>query len=143
MNYLCSMLCNVSYNDPKLEKTIAERVGKPFGLKERLKMSGIGSPKMIITQASPEIHNLLTLDHNQNSCNIELRPLGIIIRFRSLLETYALVIPYYKLSFFKGKSTHYSLFVDAHKIEVESNKNVRNFFLKMMEQKATQAQGPK
>jgi hypothetical protein len=106
-------------------------------------MSGIGSPKMIITQASPEIHNLLTLDHNQNICNIELRPLGIIIRFRSLLETYALVIPYYKLSFFKGKSTHYSLFVDAHKIEVESNKNVRNFFLKMMEQKATQVQGPK
>ena len=119
------MLCNVSYNDPKLEKTIVELVGKPFGLKERLTMSGIGSPKMIISQASVEIQNLLELDHNQNSCNVELRPMGIIVRFRSLLETYALVIPFYKLNIFKGKATHYSLFGDAHKIEVESNEKVR------------------
>lgn len=142
MNYLCLMLCNVSYNDPKLEKTIVELVGKPFGLKERLTMSGIGSPKMIISQASPEIQNLLELDHNQNSCNVELRPMGIIVRFRSLLETYALVIPFYKLNIFKGKATHYSLFGDAHKIEVESNEKVRKFFSKMTQLKAAQAQGP-
>lgn len=142
MNYLCLMLCNVSYNDPKLEKTIAELVGKPFGLKERLTMSGIGSPKMIISQASVEIQNLLELDHNQNSCNVELRPMGVIVRFRSLLETYALVIPFYKLNIFKGKATHYSLFGDAHKIEVESNDKVRKFFSKMTQLKATQAQGP-
>jgi hypothetical protein len=142
MNYLCLMLCNVSYNDPKLEKTIVELVGKPFGLKERLTMSGIGSPKMIISQASVEIQNLLELDHNQNSCNVELRPMGIIVRFRSLLETYALVIPFYKLNIFKGKATHYSLFGDAHKIEVESNEKVRKFFSKMTQLKAAQAQGP-
>lgn len=142
MNYLCLMLCNVSYNDPKLEKTIVELVGKPFGLKERLTMSGIGSPKMIIRQASVEIQNLLELDHNQNSCNVELRPMGIIVRFRSLLETYALVIPFYKLNIFKGKATHYSLFGDAHKIEVESNEKVRKFFSKMTQLKAAQAQGP-
>ncbi|MGB0260925.1 MAG: hypothetical protein ACPF99_05900 [Flavobacteriaceae bacterium] len=136
------MLCNVSYNDPKLEKTIVELVGKPFGLKERLTMSGIGSPKMIISQASVEIQNLLELDHNQNSCNVELRPMGIIVRFRSLLETYALVIPFYKLNIFKGKATHYSLFGDAHKIEVESNEKVRKFFSKMTQLKAAQAQGP-
>lgn len=142
MNYLCLMLCNVSYNDPKLEKTIVELVGKPFGLKERLTMSGIGSPKMIISQASVEIQNLLELDHNQNSCNVELRPMGIIVRFRSLLETYALVIPFYKLNIFKGKATHYSLFGDAHKIEVESNEKVRKFFSKMTQLIAAQAQGP-
>lgn len=142
MDYLCNMLCNVSYNDPQLEKTIADLVGKPFGLRERLTMSGIGSPKMTISQASVEIHNLLTLDHNLNSCNIELRPQGIIVRFRSLLETYALVIPYYKLNIFKGKATHYSLFGDAHKIEIEANEKVRKFFSKMTLLKATQAQGP-
>lgn len=136
------MLCNVSYNDPKLEKTIADLVGKPFGLKERLKMSGVGSPKLVITQASVEIQNLLTLDHNQNTCNIELRPMGVIVRFRSLLETYALVIPYYKLSVFKGKATQYSLFGDTHKIEVEANEKVRNFFSKMTQLKATQTKGP-
>lgn len=136
------MLCNVSYNDPQQENTIADLVGKPFGLSQRLKMSGIGSPKVIISHASVEIQNLLTLDHNQNTCNIELRPMGIIVRFRSLLETYALVIPYYKLNVFKGKATHYSLFGDAHKIEIQANEKVRKFLSKMNRLKAEQAQGP-
>ena len=93
------MLLNVSYNDPKIKKQINSEVGAPFSLRERWKLGGIGSSKLKITHASIDIHNLLVLDNNNNSCNIELRPKGIIVRFRSLLETYGLIIPYFKFSF--------------------------------------------
>jgi hypothetical protein len=95
------MLVNVSYNNKAITKKVDEAVGKPFPLKVRWKMSGIGSPKLFITETSIEIRNLLILDNNTDSCNIEMRPKGIIVRFRSLLETFALVIPYYKLTITK------------------------------------------
>ena len=103
------MLLNVSYNDPKQEQTITDLVGKPFSLRDRIKFSGVGSPKLKIVSSSPKIANLLLLDNNLDVCNIEIRPKGIIVRFRSLLETYAMVIPFYKLSVFKGKSASYSV----------------------------------
>ena len=87
------MLLNVSYNDKKITEKIDNEVGKPFTLKERFAMGGIGSPKLHITETSLEIQNLLILDNNLNTCNIEMRPKGIIVRFRSLLETYGLIIP--------------------------------------------------
>ena len=57
-------------------------------------MGGNGSDKLIITDASNDIVELLKLDNNINQCNIEIRSNGIIIRFRALLETYGLIIPH-------------------------------------------------
>ena len=103
------MLLNVSYNESEVKKKIEATVGKPFPLKERWSMSGVGSPKLLISSTSTDIYNLLILDNNLNTCNIELRPNGIILRFRSLLETYALIVPYYKLNLYKGKAEEYSI----------------------------------
>ena len=99
-------------------------------------MGGIGSPKLIINQTSVEIHSLLALDHNRNSCNIELRPKGIILRFRSLLETYALVIPYYKLQLYKGKASEYSIYMDHYFVKIMADSPTNKFFRKVMAQKA-------
>ena len=79
------MLLNVSYSDKNITKKIDEAVGKPFPIRERFAMGGIGSPKLHITECSIDIYNLLILDNNLNTCNIEIRPKGIIVRFRSLL----------------------------------------------------------
>ncbi len=57
------MLVNVSYNNKAITKKVDEVVGKPFTLKERWNMGGIGSPKLIITETSVEIRNLLILDN--------------------------------------------------------------------------------
>ena len=130
------MLLNISYNDPKQKKCIDETVGKTFSLKERWRLSGIGSEKLIITSSSIDIHNLLMLDKNINSCNIELRPKGIIVRFRSLLETYGLIIPYFKLKLYKGKSHEYSIYLDKYFVKVLANSNgVHKFFRKINDQK--------
>ncbi|GGD55542.1 hypothetical protein [Muriicola marianensis] len=131
------MLVNVSYNNKEITQKIDEEVGKPFPLRERWAMGGIGSPKLFITASSVEIRNLLILDNNLDSCNVELRPKGIIVRFRSLLETFALVIPYYKLTLYKGDMAVYSIYRDHHFIKVRSDtKAVQKFFKKLMGLKA-------
>lgn len=133
------MLLNVSYNDPTIKEKIENEVGKPFTLKERWNLKGVGSPKLFITSSSIEIHNLLILDKYINSCNIEIRPKGVIIRFRSLLETFALVIPYYKLSLYKGKKDEYSVYRDHYFIKIKAaptDKNVHKFIKKILNKKA-------
>ena len=130
------MLLNVSYNDPKIKEKIDTAVGKPFTLKERWAKGGVGSSKLIISQTSIEIHNLLVLDNNRNTCNIELRPQGINLRFRSLLETYALVIPYYKLTLYKGKAQEYSVYKDKQFVKVVADtKATFKFFSKISAEK--------
>ena len=131
------MLLNVSYNEPEVKEKIETAVGKPFSLRERWAKGGIGSSKLVITQTSIDIHNLLVLDNNRNTCNIELRPKGIILRFRSLLETYAL-IPYYKLTLYKGKAKEYSIYKDKQFVKVAADtKATFKFFSKLSAEKAT------
>lgn len=130
------MLLNVSYNNKEITRKVDTEVGKPFRLKERWALNGIGSPKLFITETSIEINNLLLLDNNTDSCNIEMRPKGIIVRFRSLLETFALVIPYYKLTIYKGDLGIYSIHRDHYFIKVRSDtKAIQKFFKKMLDYK--------
>ena len=131
------MLRNVSYKNEKQELEINELVGKPFGLFKRIKEGGVGSGKLLITKADKDIENLLILDHNLNYCNIEMRPNGIIVYFRVLLETYALIIPYYKLVIFKVDAQEYTLNIDQKfvKIKVKGKSN-HGFFRRIMQQKA-------
>ncbi|MEM1338336.1 MAG: hypothetical protein AAF717_10555 [Bacteroidota bacterium] len=131
------MLLNVSYSDKNVSRKIDSEVGKPFTLKERLKLGGIGSPKLEITSASVEIRNLLILDNNANTCNIEMRPKGIVLGFRSLLESYALIIPYYKLTLYKGDFAVYSIYKDNYFVKVRADtKAVQKFFKKLLDYKA-------
>lgn len=130
------MLVNVSYNNKEITRKIDEEVGKPFTLKQRWAMGGIGSPKLYITSSSIEIRNLLILDNNLDACNIELRPKGIILRFRSLLETYALIIPFYKLVIYKGNLSVYSVYRDHHFVKVKADtKAIQKFFRKILDHK--------
>lgn len=134
------MLVNVSYNNSEITRKVDNEVGKPFKLKERWALGGIGSPKLFITETSIEIRNLLILDNNIDYCNIELRPKGIIVRFRSLLETFALVIPFYKLTIYIGDFAIYSIYRDNHFIKVKSDtKAIQKFFRRILDYKVENA----
>ena len=134
------MLLNISYNNPKTKESINAEVGPTFTLLERFKLNGTGSPKLHITSTSIEIHNLLILDSNMNTCNIELRPKGIIVMFRSLLDTYGLIIPYYKLNLYKGKAEEYSIYKDHHFIKVKANTPaIHKFMMKILDYKSSNA----
>jgi hypothetical protein len=72
-----------------------------------------------------------------------LRPKGIIVRFRSILETYGLIIPYYKLHLYKGKAQEYSVYIDHHFVKVlAETKLVHDFFQKILSLKAEQTPPP-
>ena len=132
------MLVNTSYNEKIINDSINELVGKPFGFIENIKQNGIGSPRLNIIKSSEEIATLLSYDNNRNFCNIELRPKGIIIRFRSLLETFSLVIPFYKLVLFKPANS-FTFHMDHHFISVEAmpeNKGLHQFMEKLNRMKS-------
>ena len=132
------MLKNISYNNPKIIDEINNYVGKPYTILKRLKIGGIGSSKLIINSADSIIESLLNLDNNLNYCNVEIRPKGIIIHFKSLLETYGLIVPFYKLKIFKGKANEYSIYIDNFFIKVNaSEKNEHDFFKKILRLRAS------
>ena len=136
------MLLNVSYNNPDVKRKINEEVGEPYGLRERIKQGGIGIGHLVITESSIQIQNFLALDKYRNKCNIELRPRGIIIGFRALLDSYALVIPYWKLNLYKGRAEEYSIYRDNYFIKIEAkakDKKVHNFMKRILDQKAQQS----
>jgi len=88
-----------------MKDELDQQVGRSFSFSERWKMRGIGSPRMMIYEASPEIQRILDKDADVNYCNAELRTQGIIIRFQSKLETYGFIIPYYRLVFYQNGSS--------------------------------------
>ena len=137
------MLLNISYNDKDVKRKIEKTVGKPFSLERRWKIGGVGSPKLLIDSCSLDISNLLVLDQNIDQCNIELRPQGIIVRFRSLLETYGLIIPFYKLKIYKGKAKIYSIYMDNYFIKIIADKDsIHKFFKKIIDQKISNTAPP-
>ncbi len=129
---------NISYKDASLSSEIDTLVGKPFTLTERLQMGGIGSPRFMIQEASASIMALLNLDQNTNYCNIELRPGGVIVGFRSILETYAWVAPFARLGIFRSKGV-VSLYSGEHFMRLLSTdltKSHGNFIRRLIRLKA-------
>ncbi|MFT6210441.1 MAG: hypothetical protein ACJAYA_000652 [Bacteroidia bacterium] len=131
------MIYNISHNTPEIFAKIDKEVGKRFGFFNLFKDGGIGSPKLFVNSSSSEIEELLALDSYTNSCNIELRPTGIIVRFKSKLETFALPIPFYKLTLYKGKADEYSVYRDQYFLKVKGIKpSVIKFIGRIQDAKA-------
>lgn len=131
------MLKNLSYKDPKIEKEINSLVGNEFSIFERLKLNGTGSQKMYIKKCDNKIYELLRNDYELSICNIEIRPKGIIIYIKSNLETYGLIIPYYKLIIFKVGDDDYTINADDNFLKIRiKNRSDHRFFKKVNSQKA-------
>ena len=92
------MLFDTSYTDKRITRQINEVVGKPYGWKNRWKMGGIGSRRMVIQNISESYQKYLNADHYISNANIELRPKGIIIHFRHKLQSYSWIMPYNDLA---------------------------------------------
>lgn len=128
------MLYNVSNNDRSIREEINELVGASFSLYNRIKLKGIGSPKLDILSSSENIAKKLNVDSYTNRAYAELRPKGVCIYFRSMLETFVLVIPHYRLTIYNnsGKMKVYS---DSGWMEFSYSKSVKSFFDKVMKKR--------
>ncbi|CAN0534789.1 unnamed protein product, partial [Scytosiphon promiscuus] len=64
----------------------------------------------------------------------------IIIRFRSLLETFGLIIPYYKFTLYKTDLGLYTIYRDQYFIKIKSDtKAIQKFFTKLLGYRADNA----
>ena len=127
------MVRNISFNSKELKEEILEKVGKSFSFLRRLKMGGVGSQRFEAIEASPLIDDLFTLDNKTNFCNIELREKGIILHFRSRLETYGWIVPYHLISVFKSEN-YYSIFASAEfvKLKPAHNSSLNHRFIQKL-----------
>lgn len=136
------MLLNISHDYTSKKAKIDAEVGKTFTLAQRQRWEGISHQNINITAASLDIYNLLTVNGKENTCSIEMRPNGIIISFRSMQETYALVIPNYKLKIYKGKAEEYSFYKDQNFIKIwagSTNPKIHQFVKKIIKNKSDNA----
>ena len=131
------MILNLSYRKKETDRALLERAGKSFSFFERIKLGGIGSQRFEIIEADAEISEILSRDLKLNHCNIELRKGGVLIWFRIKLHNYALVLPYYLLTIFKGPD-YLKVYGGKWSVKLKPAHNASfntKFILKLMEQK--------
>jgi len=134
------MIRNTSYSKKQVTEEINHAVGKPYNLIQRIRLKGIGSPRMKILEASPELSRYLARIETGEFCNIELRPNGIIVQFRHYLNTMAWIIPFHQLSITKADE-NFSIYGEEEFLKVGNvyrDSHIHKFFAKLLTLKANQ-----
>ena len=136
------MLINISENFHEKKDMITNQIGKPFDLEQRKKLDGTVLRDLAVTAASIDVYNLMILNEGQSFCNLEMRNKGISISFKAKNDTYALVIPFYKLKIYKGKAEEYSFYKDHYFVKVKAGakeSEIHQFIKKLRNFKADNA----
>jgi hypothetical protein len=130
------MILETTYTIKEHKELINDLVGKPYGFFQTIKIKGIGSKRMIIDDASVNMKQYTNDIADTTYANIELRPIGVLIRINKGLRNFTWVIPFYQLVIYKtdGVSIHaqgrYVHFKNS--IALKENKN---FIKKMLNAK--------
>lgn len=136
------MLFQTSYHSKETKEEIDTLVGKSIGIIKMIKMRGIGSQRFLVDEANEEVQELLERQNTPPYTNIELRPKGIMLWFRVKLDSYVLVLPYYKLSIFKN-TDDITFHSDQWKLKLIPAHNAKlniSFVQKMLRMKAETTQ---
>ena len=112
------MIYNVTHTDRNIEKEINDVVGSPYTLLERLRLKGVGSERFIIREMSACFDEYKIDRTDENYCNIELRPNGIIVHFSKVLQRFVWVIPFYQLTIYQSGSL-LSIYRNTHFIKMQ------------------------
>ncbi len=130
------MILDTTYTNKEHIELINDLVGKSFGFMPALKMRGVGSKRMIIEDVSPNMSQYLNVVADVNYANLELRPLGVLVRINKGLKNFTWVIPYYQLVIYKTNGS--SIHAQGRFIHFRNNttfKENKPFFEKMLNEK--------
>lgn len=130
------MILNTTYSNKKHDELINDLVGRPFSLWQSILMKGTGSKRMIIEEVSPNMNQYLNTVSDVNYANLEIRPVGVLVRINKGLKTYTWVIPYYKLAVHRSNGS--SIHAEGKFINFRSNRTFREnkaFFDKLLNEK--------
>ncbi|MFY9281642.1 MAG: hypothetical protein WBK38_03190 [Bacteroidia bacterium] len=82
------MIYNVTRTDRNIDQAVDQLVGKPFGFIYKLRNGSIGSEPFVIYASSPEFNIDFDSQDYGRTCNLELRPNGIILHFRKKASSF-------------------------------------------------------
>lgn len=130
------MILNTTHHNSEHKQIIADLIGSPYSLVQKLKLGGIGSKRMIIDEVSPNMRSMMNFVSDINYANIELRPKGVLIMINKGLKNFTWVIPYYQLVLYKTNGS--SIHAQGRFIHFRNSKTFREnkkFFDKLLDQK--------
>ena len=130
------MILETTYSSRENQQMINDLVGKQFSFLQMIKMKGVGSKRMIIEEVSPNMTQYLNQGSDLNYANIEMRPMGILVRINKGLKNFAWVIPYYQLVIYKTNGA--SIHAQGKFISFRNNqtfKENKSFFKKLLNEK--------
>ena len=130
------MILETTYSSRENQQMINDLVGKQFSFLQMIKMKGVGSKRMIIEEVSPNMTQYLNQGSDLNYANIEMRPMGILVRINKGLKNFAWVIPYYQLVIYKTNGA--SIHAQGKFISFRNNKTFKenkSFFKKLLNEK--------
>lgn len=131
------MILETSHNNKDISLLINDVVGKPFSFIKTIKLKGTVSKRMIIEELSANMKDYLNITFDATYANIELRPLGILVRIIKGFSNFTWVIPYYQLVMYKGDYS--SLYAQGRFIRFrkdETFKSSKSFLHKLLKYKA-------
>jgi len=131
------MIIETSHSNKDISLLINDLVGKPFSFIKSIKMKGTVSKRMIIEESSANMKDYLNSTFDATYANIELRPLGILVRIIKGLTNFTWIIPYYQLVIYKGDFG--SLYAQGRHIRFrgdEAFEKSKSFFYRLLKQKA-------
>jgi hypothetical protein len=131
-----SMILNSTHTEKSHKQIIADLIGKPYSFMESLKLKGVGSKRLIVSEVSPNLQLVLNQVSDINYANIEIRPGGIIIYINKGLKNFSWIIPFYQLVIYKTNGT--SIHAQGRYIHFKNNKTFKEnkaFFDKLLDLK--------
>jgi|SaaInl6LU_22_DNA_1037377.scaffolds.fasta_scaffold63536_1 hypothetical protein len=126
------MVYNLSTSKKEFKNTADELLGSKPSFLSQFTIGNRKSPLMKIIDFHGTKWTFLN-DERPLKGYIVLRPEGIVIRIITVKNSYAWVVPFYKLQIFKSNGLH--LFADGSKISFQSNKlssRFKRFTAKLM-----------
>jgi hypothetical protein len=130
------MILNTTHRNPEHKQIIADIVGSPYSLVQKLKLGGIGSKRMIVDEVSPNMQSVMNTVSDVNYANIEIRPNGILVMINKGLKNFTWIIPYYQLVLYKTNGS--SIHAQGRFVHFRNSKTFREnkkFFDKLLDEK--------
>lgn len=130
------MILDSTHPNKEHKQIINDLIGKSFSFIEAIKMGGVGSKRMIIEEASPNMKQYLNQVSDINYANIEMRTDGIVVYINKGLKNFTWIIPYYQLVIYKTNGT--SIHAQGKYIHFKNNmtfKENKSFFYKLLNAK--------
>ena len=131
------MILNTTYKNKDHDHLLNNLVGKPYSFIQSIRLGGTGSKRMIVDEASANMHDYFSKTNSLNYANIELRPQGVLVRINKGLQNFTWAIPYYQLVLYKTDGC--SIHAQGKFVHFRNNKTFKEnklFLDRLLEKKA-------